>query len=503
MTHLAQSDVMLLVGRPDGRIGTLAASEGATIMSTQQARYICSRPSRGIEAISIGHNPWAKQGLFTRAVVLPTDERPMFLSQQLLGTESGAFAPGDVVAASAAYIESTREVSATGFEPFGWVTKDILRHELAKLNVPEDRISMDDAFAVISNIVKARAGILDIDADGFDAHEVCVAWLRRHRRGPFSQPGTPNTESSPTLPPTSSWGVPSMVTPTSWLQAVKQGFRLKSAGAGSGVSLSDLLAVLRGRRMNAHIRALQLSRKSKLVKEHVQAHDQMMDALKGVKKCFDAWAEFASHSKAPGELVATTTSEVPSAEWRVQEEFRRRRRQHFMGLKAVGLEAKVLHAWRKALKEDMTPLKAYLTGTPPKSHLSRVTSPCKKAFGGVGDDAQDGQEFLPIGGRMAGQAADGHEMLEGVRPLERLYETRVAAAERLMASYVILHRAVKPLSKLRFLRYDLDRSESRLRVASTPAPVPFVEELPECIEEAGMVSVTSEEKVSGQVLYTV
>merc|ERR1719399_2377753 len=61
--------------------------------------------------------------------------------------------------------------------------------------------------------------------------------------------------------------------------------------------------------------------------------------------------------------------------------------------------------------------------------------------------------------------------------VEHLYETRVAAAERLLAFFVIFHHAVKPLSKLWGLSFDMDRSESRLRVASTPAPVPFVESL--------------------------
>lgn len=54
-------------------------------MSTQQAKYISSRPSRGIEAISIGHNPWTKQGLFTKTVTLPVHDRPQFFSQDRHG----------------------------------------------------------------------------------------------------------------------------------------------------------------------------------------------------------------------------------------------------------------------------------------------------------------------------------------------------------------------------------------------------------------------------------
>merc|ERR1711874_235745 len=61
--------------------------------------------------------------------------------------------------------------------------------------------------------------------------------------------------------------------------------------------------------------------------------------------------------------------------------------------------------------------------------------------------------------------------------MESLYETRIAAAERLLANFIVFHQAVKPVSQIWGLSFDLDRSESRLRVASTPAPVPFVEKL--------------------------
>jgi hypothetical protein len=48
----------------------------------------------------------------------------------------------------------------------------------------------------------------------------------------------------------------------------------------------------------------------------------------------------------------------------------------------------------------------------------------------------------------------------------------------------MFHQAVKPLSRLPWWGYDLDRSASRLRVASTPAPVGFVETLCKVPEQA-------------------
>jgi len=463
MTHLATSDVILLVGRPDGRLGTLAATEGATLMSTQQARYICSRPSRGIEAISIGHNPFVKPGLFRKAVALPSVARPTFLSQQLLGTQAGPHAPGDVLAAAAALVASGSDATAA-FEPFAWVTKEVLRQELAKLNVVKERVSRDDALAVVTSLVKANAQALDIDHEAFDASEVTT-------RAAVSR--------SPSFIDSLSRVAAGAGSRNTVLSAMAAGLRSKSIAAQNDMSLSNILAILRGRRMHAHLRKLQLGRKSAVVMEHVQARDTMIDAMQGVRRCFAAWAKHTLRMLAESQARHTSSkgSEAPNAEWRVQEEFRRRRRQHFMELKAIGLEGAVFGAWHGLLKDKdniLTPLKEYLTGTPPKVYDVEAAG---------ADEAE--RDALPIGGRLAGQAEGGRELLEGLRALERLYETRIGAAERLLASYVVLHRAAQPVSRLRFLSYDLDRSESRLRVASTPAPVPFVEELPPRGVDAG------------------
>jgi len=75
------------------------------------------------------------------------------------------------------------------------------------------------------------------------------------------------------------------------------------------------------------------------------------------------------------------------------------------------------------------------------------------------------------------QGAGGKDLIAELGYMEGIYETRVAAAERLLAFYVLFHAAVRPVSRLWGLRFDMDRSESRLRVASTPAPVPFVESM--------------------------
>merc|ERR1711865_1005202 len=81
-----------------------------------------------------------------------------------------------------------------------------------------------------------------------------------------------------------------------------------------------------------------------------------------------------------------------------------------------------------------------------------------------------------VGADLVGKVK-GQALIAELTIIEHLYETRIAAMERLMGFYVVFHRAVKPVSRMPIIPFDMDRSESRLRVASTPAPIPFVEEL--------------------------
>eukprot|EP00928_Gymnodinium_smaydae_P086960 TRINITY_DN7133_c0_g1_i1.p1 TRINITY_DN7133_c0_g1~~TRINITY_DN7133_c0_g1_i1.p1 ORF type:complete len:268 (+),score=34.10 TRINITY_DN7133_c0_g1_i1:120-806(+) len=83
MTHLTTSETLIAVGRPDGRMSSLAATEAATIMSMQQAKFI-KQSRTGIEAFSIGHNPWTNPRLFTRHIALPQSARPVFMSETML-----------------------------------------------------------------------------------------------------------------------------------------------------------------------------------------------------------------------------------------------------------------------------------------------------------------------------------------------------------------------------------------------------------------------------------
>ena len=86
-------------------------------------------------------------------------------------------------------------------------------------------------------------------------------------------------------------------------------------------------------------------------------------------------------------------------------------------------------------------------------------------------------------------ASSTKDLLNEVQISELFYETRIAAAERMISFMILFHEMVKPLSKVPFIGFDMDRTESRLRVASTPAPVAMHEKLPSCKwEKDGAVS---------------
>jgi len=59
------------------------------------------------------------------------------------------------------------------------------------------------------------------------------------------------------------------------------------------------------------------------------------------------------------------------------------------------------------------------------------------------------------------------------RTIEQLYESRVASANRLISFYVFFHAMVEPVARLPLINFPIDRTPSRLRVASTPAPIPI------------------------------
>mmetsp|Transcript_12726 Transcript_12726/g.32086 ORF Transcript_12726/g.32086 Transcript_12726/m.32086 type:complete len:397 (+) Transcript_12726:3-1193(+) len=285
--------------------------------------------------------------------------------------------------------------------------------------------------------------------------------------------------------------------------------RRKTAQAGT-VTRGSLMAALRGRRMKEHVRDLQLLYQQESLRKRV--HDEMTRAsgLETLRKHFSLWVQLHASMKACARERAMIIREgavsafegLPCPGWRVEEEYRRRRRQFLQRARKSGVLAVCFRLWHALLEESrtLTPQKAFMA-------LFSDSPSHRQAASSAGGHPTMMQRFedssgLPIGSHLCDQTADS-ELLRQLRVLERLYETRVGAAERLLASYVLLHRAVKPISKLWWLSFDMDRSESRLRVASTPAPVPFVESLLQVSAERGGAYDSTSDSNSGIGVQTV
>jgi hypothetical protein len=283
--------------------------------------------------------------------------------------------------------------------------------------------------------------------------------------------------------------------------------------------------------MDRHISKLQSDKAQESFKLAGDEANQTLKAKNVLQPAFDAWARLRLEAAKQRALAkeraflrvsrtVATDTDVPKAEWRVQEEYRRRRRQFLRAFKWSKYgQREVFEAW-KILRRNAdhwsdqvfhTPEKlaaAISWATPPKrfSQTSQTssagvtlfhspgklswTSPPKRCSSQTSTPSKttemssafdeklvEKSKDAPIGTAFMAQVS-GKNLVAELTLMENLYETRIAAAERLLANFVIFHRALKPVSRVWGLSFDLDRSESRLRVASTPAPVPFVETLP-------------------------
>eukprot|EP00747_Dinoflagellata_sp_TGD_P106046 gnl/TRDRNA2_/TRDRNA2_169744_c0_seq1.p1 gnl/TRDRNA2_/TRDRNA2_169744_c0~~gnl/TRDRNA2_/TRDRNA2_169744_c0_seq1.p1 ORF type:complete len:606 (-),score=81.86 gnl/TRDRNA2_/TRDRNA2_169744_c0_seq1:115-1881(-) len=532
---------MLLVGRPDGRLGTLASSEAAILMSAQQARYISARPMRGVENISVGHNSWSKSGLFSRSVTLPVDKRIKFLSQQLLGTENGPHDPCEVTSRLAALLAGKRDKAVKSIAPFSWLPIRQLEDFVREASVaPVDdvkrmctRCSLEStqskgmratctltcsqAREVISGLVQRYADELGIDPEAFDVEQVL-----------------PNS---------------------------LQGFADAESGGTSTFTVSALMTLLRGRRMEKYILGLKVRRRDTRLGIELKEEVDRSRALMRMKATFDAWAALSLDSKMQEEAPVSPTS--PTGSFKSPKGRLRRKTIDFEGdplspdsqgypkylfgrnhspsssnspnrpsvsiphrptftcgdnrgegaqkdtdqpavvtdTNASGsdmlaqnvLDMHMLMGMKQKEQEldeqAFCPLETAVNWRVREEYL-RVCSmwlgALDESMFSVGScfarwrDACTFSRFsltkaTPIGIHHNAEAEDSSaDMINNVEVLEHFYETRIAQTERLMAFFVIFHRAVKPLSRLWFLSYDMDRTESRLRVASTPAPVPFI-----------------------------
>jgi hypothetical protein len=238
----------------------------------------------------------------------------------------------------------------------------------------------------------------------------------------------------------------------------------KSAGedpdAPKMITAATIMSVLRGTEIKVAIK------KQRLIEKREKIDDSYLLEAENMSACFCSWAKCLETRRAEKESLPKTgkskqgtmglsPADEPMdfcfAEWRAAEEFRASIRRKVSNAKPNTITVKnAFEYWRRVAL-----IQREEEGRPPPTHYDSSAI--------VGAD---------LVGKVKGQA-----LIAELAVIEQLYETRIAAMERLMGFYVVFHRAVKPVSRMPILAFDMDRSESRLRVASTPAPIPFVEEL--------------------------
>lgn len=237
----------------------------------------------------------------------------------------------------------------------------------------------------------------------------------------------------------------------------------KSAGddpdAPKMITAATIMSVMRGTEIKVAIK------KQRLIEKREKIDDSYLLEAENMSACFGSWAKVLDMKRAESEsqpkkgksgkkeglAPADEPMDFCFAEWRAAEEFRASIRRKVSSAKPNTITVKnAFEYWKRVAL-----IQREEEGRPPPTHYDSSAI--------VGAD---------LVGKVKGPA-----LIAELAVIEQLYETRIAAMERLMGFFVVFHRAVKPVSRMPILAFDMDRSESRLRVASTPAPIPFVEEL--------------------------
>ncbi|CAK0811935.1 unnamed protein product [Prorocentrum cordatum] len=532
MTHLTTSEVVILAGRADGRLGTLASMEAASIMSLQQARFIAANPHTGVEVVSVGHNPWTKPGLFQRSVTLSSEHRPAFYSQELLRSAAGGHSPTDVLHGVAMLAKgdlssaSTRTGSEAAFQD--------VRIEDIETEMAAKELDLEDAQSIIVKFVSKRSYVLNIDPEDFDVTQVLNADVAarlasQQVRGPVRKgtkdrtmtysahsPRPPRNVYSKALtklrprsffaredpalsqpPPVDPQGGPTSscsTMPTESVGADWLGFK-KSASTGHPsfkFTASNIMSVLRGRTLEAVIAQMQSDRHERMALAKRGGLSDLFSDSDTLRGCYEAWAHFASQrAKERMSRVATLVTTLKTktdreasaalppqmAPWRTQEEYRQRKRQWMMHYSMLPFAMphstrRCFQSWKehveaaKAHRPSVTmkvlnalsPVKAYTTFSPMKAYSPAKATACS-SLGTVAEHSPhsskllwdnvvkkvlmggDGDGRVVIGEQQGSKArvtkgASGTDLIAELGYMEGIYETRVAAAERLLAFYI-------------------------------------------------------------------
>jgi len=462
MTHLTTSETLVAVGRCDGRLASLASTEASLIMSLQQAKFI-KKASTGIEAISLGHNPWTNPKLFRRHVALPIGDRPAFYSEHLLNQAGGETVeasrhlgchPEHVISSTATLLSGQRQLGCELDAPR--LTLAMLKEYMCG----SETISRAEARELLKSIVEEQAMELAVDPADFDAEKLIP---KESGPKPWTLPSaSPQLGPSGPEPDLLHIAVELPTTPDPERRSAKRGKRTFSRGrCSTPIQSSKRLAV-----------RLSLVNVMTIVRSDAMRQDVKRMKRNARRQAIRAWA---AEVESPLSLPAgrrTAPPHRPKSQkvslgelfhlWHdlvVAERFPRMR--HSMSKRGRPGDWRQLELYRTVVRAQ--PMLSWMFGATLLKDVFHAWLQGARAW------RQDKVEM--VGSRWAHPTASQQQVLAAQQLLEHLYESRVAAAERLISFYVLFHRMVRPISRLPFLGFRMDKTESRLRVASTPAPV--------------------------------
>jgi hypothetical protein len=464
-THKAQSDVLVAVGLPDGRLTSLASAEACTMMSLQQAKFI-KQKGKGIEAYSLGHNRWDRSGVFADALKLPTS-RPLFASEMKLMPEQlgqhgeGTVAPGMHGLPPSTIGQRWHDLIRQGLDPHGMTRVQYTLQDLTIRIGSNASINFDTATQVLQEILQKA-----LDSEAVNVNLGLKSFLSRFfRQGAASTNVFVHSPAKDYVPPSElrspdKTGEKKQKT-DKFMNQIAEGFAKEdgvdanfehTAGHALRVKLSAKLA--QTPKTAKTPKPIKMD-DATTGKEALTPHEFMAllhgDELQNwVRESRNRWGKLRTIR---GLLAYFGQDHVNG-------------KQSLNSIVFCGgvTMASIMGRWRAVTKEgrkDKTKLR--------RTNSTAVAKALQNALT-VQKGEQNSTKF--IGHGKAADIDDEARLLDAMVLTEQLYETRVCSTERLMSWFVLFHAMAEPSSRLPVLCYDLGKSESRLRVASTPAPVP-------------------------------
>jgi len=484
-THKAQSDVLMAVGLPDGRLHTSASAEACTLMSVQQAKFI-KRAGKGVEVCSLGHNRWARPGLCSRVLALPT-RRPTFVGEQALLQDQMVGKTGeDYGLVPGAVLQRWSDLLTRQMDPLGAPGMYLgAAKEVRELLGSKDGFDFNAALGMLDMFLDRERKEADEEVFFLALGKFLEQYLAQH-------PGRTSVfVHSP---------VKGFISPAKWFERQQSGVRQsweRQSSPASATSSNDYernVSLAIDGPVATSPEGLRVGLSRRLSKKG-EASEAVDPAVSGASR---------QQVLTVDEFLALLHSDelqnwVRAVKYRWRMIFRVRGLLSEFAEEQVGKRhirmatingyslSKLLQAWKRLAGAGAG--QGHASEIPKDGHRHSGHADTKDSESGpriqiLRPNAKCrmvGQELLEKG------LKDG-EKLEGLRAVEIFHETRVGSAERLIAWFVLFHSMAEPSSRLPFLSYELGKSESRLRVASTPAPVPAHSGTPTAEDEHSLTS---------------